>query len=72
MLSPEVIVLGGGVMKRKILYDITRRWFKVLLKGYIGLEKFKTAAGLDSYIRESVYGSDAGIIGALEVANLAS
>ena len=66
-----MIVLGGGVMKRRILYDIIRRWFKVLLKGYINLEKFTTTSGLESYIRKSNYGNDAGIIGALEVAKLA-
>lgn len=68
MLSPHVIVLGGGIMKRKILYGIVRRWFKDLLKEYLDTEKFKTEHGLASYICESVFGDTAGIIGALELA----
>lgn len=68
ILSPHVIVLGGGIMKRKVLYGIIRRWFKDLLKGYLDVEKFKTDEGLASYIRESVFGDSAGIIGALELA----
>ena len=67
-LSPHMIVLGGGVMKRKVLYGIVRRWFKDLLKGYLDAEKFKTDEGLASYIRESIFGDSAGIIGALELA----
>ena len=68
LLSPHVIVLGGGIMKRKVLYGKVRRWFKDLLKGYLDAEKFKTDEGLSSYIRESVFGDSAGIIGALELA----
>lgn len=68
LLSPHVIVLGGGIMKRKLLYAIVRRWFKDLLKGYLDAEKFKTDEGLASYIRESIFGDSAGIIGALELA----
>lgn len=68
LLSPHVIVLGGGILKRKILYGIVRRWFKDLLKGYLDAEKFKTEEGLASYIRESVFGDATGIIGALELA----
>lgn len=67
LVSPHVIVLGGGIMKRTILYEKTRYWFKELMKGYLDIEKFKTASGLENYIRKSVYGNDAGIIGALEI-----
>ena len=68
LISPHVIVLGGGVMKRKILYSKARRWFKELNKGYLNIEKFKTEQGLESYICESVFGNSAGITGALEIA----
>ena len=68
LVSPHVIVLGGGIMKRTLLYSKARHWFKELLNGYLDDDKFKTPDGLASYIRESVYGNDAGIIGALELA----
>lgn len=67
LVSPHVIVLGGGIMKRTIVYDKTRYWFKELLKEYLDVDKFKTSTGLENYIRKSVYGNDAGIIGALEI-----
>lgn len=68
ILSPHVIILGGGVMKRKILYDIVRRWFKDMLRGYLDVDKFKTKEGLENYIREGTFGNSSGIIGALELA----
>jgi hypothetical protein len=34
-LSLEKIVLGGGIMNRKILYDMIRGHFHDALKGYI-------------------------------------
>lgn len=71
LLSPEVIILGGGVMKRKVLYELTRKWFKELLRGYLDVDKYKSESGLSSYITESVFGSEAGIIGALELAQRA-
>lgn len=39
VLSPEVIVLAGGVMKRKILYDIIRSELPKLFNGYQVLYK---------------------------------
>lgn len=62
-----VIVLGGGIMKWKVLYGIVRRWFKDLFKGYLVVEKFKIDEGLVSYIRESIFGDLVGIIGVLEL-----
>ena len=35
LLSPEVIVLGGGIMNRKLLYDIVRKDFLRMLSGYV-------------------------------------
>jgi len=34
-LSPEVIILGGGVMNRKILYDIIKEELPHIFNGYI-------------------------------------
>lgn len=35
LVSPEKIILGGGVMNRTILYEKIRKRFKVLLNDYI-------------------------------------
>ena len=34
-VSPECIIIGGGIMNRKILYESIRRHFVVLLGGYV-------------------------------------
>ena len=39
LVSPEKIVLGGGVMNRTILYDKIRLRFKALLNNYISSPK---------------------------------
>ena len=68
--SPHVIVLSGGVMKRKILFDKIRRHFAALNEGYISTDK--TTTDLESYIVPSTYGNQIGIIGALELARRAA
>jgi fructokinase len=70
-LSPDVIILGGGVMQRNILFDICRENFKQLNAGYVLVEKFQTDEGLKEYIHGSKFGSNAGIIGALLLAKSA-
>lgn len=69
--SPDVIILGGGVMQRSILYKKCRENFKQLNAGYVCIEKLRTEEGLKQYIRGSKYGCNAGIIGALLLAKSA-
>lgn len=38
LVSPEKIILGGGVMKRTILYEKTYKQFKKLLNNYLSME----------------------------------
>ena len=64
-LSPDVIILGGGIMQRDVLFKMCRKNFKQLNAGYVSVEKFQTDEGLNAYIRSSKFGSNAGIIGAL-------
>ena len=40
--SPEVIVIGGGISKRKILFKKIRENFKTLLNGYLVHEKLES------------------------------
>ncbi len=40
--SPEVIVIGGGIARRKILFDKIRENFKTLLNGYLVHEKLES------------------------------
>ncbi|MFL2105475.1 ROK family protein [Desemzia sp. FAM 23991] len=62
ILSPERIVLGGGVMKQEQLYPLVRQKFTELMNGYVqvpDLEEYIVAPGL---------GDNAGITGSLMLA----
>lgn len=69
MVSPHVIVLSGGVMKRTILFNKIRKQFKELNEGYIAADKIKNH--LNDFIVPSAYGNQIGIIGAIELARRA-
>ncbi|XP_046851236.1 putative fructokinase [Xenia sp. Carnegie-2017] len=70
-VSPDFIVLGGGVMARAVLFDICRKNFKTLNGGYVDVGELLTNDGLKNYIRPSTFGGDAGIVGALMLAKFA-
>lgn len=62
ILSPERIVLGGGVMKQKQLYPLVRQKFAELINDYVqvpNLEQYIVAPGLED---------NAGILGSLLLA----
>eukprot|EP01132_Coremiostelium_polycephalum_P009889 gene9889-12131_t len=65
--SPSIIVLGGGVLNRSILYPIIRHEALSILNGYIK-SNYLTNELIDQYIVQSPFGSNAGIVGALELA----
>ena len=69
-LSPEKIILGGGVMQQKHLFPMIRKKTQELLNGYIRhqaiLEK------IDAYITEPGLGTKSGATGALLLAKQAA
>lgn len=69
-VSPERIVLGGGVMNRYCLYDKVRRYVLQILNGYIDIEELKEES-IQNLIVPSQWGSKAGIVGALHLAKAA-
>lgn len=70
LVSPHVIVLSGGVMKRLVLFEKIRRIFLELNEGYIEAEK--VTKRVEEYIVPSGYGNLIGIIGAIELARRAA
>lgn len=70
LVSPHVIVMSGGVMKRSILFDKIREKFYEINQGYISADIVLNH--LDQYIVPSKYGNDMGIIGAVELARRAA
>jgi fructokinase len=65
-LSPERIVLGGGVMKQPRLLPLVRARVRELLAGYVAAPEL--ADGLDEYLVAPGLGDRAGVLGAIELA----
>jgi fructokinase len=68
-LSPERIVLGGGVSAAPGLIPLVRKGLMELSAGYIDLPQLGDR--VDEYLVEPGLGSRAGVIGALELARMA-
>lgn len=65
-LSPRRILLGGGVMQQPHLFEMIRLEFSQLLNGYVRHPAILDR--VDEYIQPPKLGKDAGILGALLLA----
>lgn len=63
-LSPQLIILGGGVMHQEQLFPLIRSHVKEMLNGYI---KTRELADLEHYIVPASLHDDQGIMGCLEL-----
>src|SRR5579859_7381065 len=63
ILSPQRIILGGGVMNQRHLFPLIQHEVQTLLNGYI--QAPLVLERIDSYIVPPTLGSQAGILGAL-------
>ncbi len=68
ILSPEMIILGGGVMHQEQLFPMIRKYVKEILNGYI---KTKELVDLEHYIVPASLQDNQGIMGCLELARRA-
>ncbi len=64
MLSPEIIVLGGGVMQQAHLYPRIREKVVDLLNGYVASDAV-SEEHIQSYIVAPALGVNSGVVGAL-------
>jgi fructokinase len=69
VVSPQRVILGGGVMKQPSLLPLVRVRTLELLNGYISTPEL--AEGLDEYIVGPALGDRAGVLGAIELARIA-
>lgn len=69
MLSPERIVLGGGVMAQKQLFTRVREGVREKLNGYLSISQITD--DIESYIVPPQLGGRAGILGAFVLAQKA-
>ena len=65
-LSPQRIVMGGGVMSQARLLPLIRQRARHWLNGYI--DRTEILAGMDQYIVAPALGAQAGVLGALVLA----
>jgi fructokinase len=70
MFSPQRVVIGGGVMKQASLLPMIRERVLELVDGYVQIETL--AGGIDTYIVPPALGDRAGVLGAMELARLAT
>lgn len=70
VLSPDKIVLWGGVMHQTHLFDLVRVKVKTMLNGYIKSDIIEK--NIDGYIVEPGLGDEAGIKGAIRLGYLAT
>jgi len=68
ILSPNKIILGGGVMKQKQLFPLIRQEFIKQLNGYI--KKPELSNDIDNYIVYPGLGDHSGMYGSLALATL--
>jgi fructokinase len=69
-LSPQRIVLGGGIMQQEHLFPLVRREVQHLLNGYIQAPSILSE--IDSYIVPPGLGNQAGVLGAIALAQMAA
>lgn len=63
-LSPEMIILGGGIMHQQQLFPMIRSYVKEMLNGYLKTEELED---MERYIVPASLNDDQGIMGALEL-----
>lgn len=68
VLSPQRIILGGGVMQQPHLLPLIRAEVQQLLNGYVQVRELQ--AGIQGYIAPPALGNRAGVLGALALARL--
>ena len=68
-LSPQKIIIGGGVMNEPSLLPLVRSRVQALASGYFDAPEL--AEGIDAFIVPPALGDHAGVLGALELARRA-
>lgn len=70
ILSPQRIILGGGVMDQKQLFPLIRKQLQEVLAGYISAKEILEQ--IEHYVVSPMLGSQAGVLGAIALAQQAA
>ncbi len=66
VLSPKMIILGGGIMQRSNLFPLIQRKVPEILNGYV--QSSSLMENIDTYIVPPGLGNQSGVLGALALA----
>lgn len=69
IMSPQLVVMGGGVMEQEHIFPLIRQEVKSQLNGYI--QSPAVLDGVDSYIVPPALGGRSGVLGAIALAKRA-
>jgi fructokinase len=69
-LSPQRLILGGGVMQQPQLFPLLRARVQALLNGYIETPALR--GHIDTFIRAPGLDTRSGVLGAIAIAELAA
>ena len=69
MLSPQKIILGGGVMDQVQLFPLVRKYFLEYINNYIDTKELRN---INSYITPAALNGNQGVMGALKLADMAA
>jgi len=69
-LSPQRVIIGGGVLQQESLLPMVRKNVHELIRGYVPVPQFLNET--DSYIVLPVLGQKAGVLGAIALAQQAT
>jgi len=72
MLSPQRIILGGGVPKQPTLLPLVRRRLQALLADYFNAPELTRSDAIEQFIVPPGLGDQAGVLGAIELARRAA
>jgi fructokinase len=68
LLSPQRIIVGGGVATQPTLLPLARRRLRELLAGYLRAPELTDPEAMDGYVVAPELGGEAGVIGAIQLA----
>ena len=68
LLSPQRIIIGGGVANQPMLLPMARQRLRELLAGYLRAPELTEPQATDHYIVPPRLGGEAGVIGAIQLA----
>ena len=69
ILSPQKVIMGGGVMKQKQLFPLIRKYVSEFLNGYV--QKEEILEKIDDFIVYPGLGDEAGFVGSIALGKVA-